>query len=97
MREAFHGKGYLGYKSKDAQKKFADSLLKIADKMFWAPMAYIGASLYQAKDISFYGYAYVLFFFVLGVSMRHQALKVYDSHDTQSKDQENKNRVLNKK
>ncbi|EHZ2903734.1 hypothetical protein MDT99_004319 [Vibrio vulnificus] len=97
LLDAFHAKGYEGYLSEDAQKKFADSLLKIADKMFWAPIAYFGVSVYQNKALDLWGIVYLTIFFVLAVCLRHQGLKVYDLHYEKKKAKEEKARLTNKK
>ena len=93
---AFQSNGYRGYKSHKAQEKFAESLLKIADKLFWAPLAYLGVSLYQGQNISNYGYAFIILFFVLGVYLRHEALTVYDLHDEKEKLKAQSKRLVNK-
>ncbi len=93
---AFHSKGFLGYTSEEAQKQFADSLLRIADKMFWAPMAYLGVTLYQNQEISVLGFVYIAIFFVLGIILRHNGLKVYDLHDEKTKIRTLKQRLVGK-
>ncbi|CAK1877042.1 conserved hypothetical protein [Vibrio crassostreae] len=97
LLEAFRSKGYEGYKSTEAQKKFADSLLKIADKLFWAPIAYLGVLIYQNKVFDVSSALYITTFLVLAVCLRHQALKVYDLHEEKSKAKAEKARLTNKK
>ena len=86
----------MGYSSQEAQKKFADSLLKIADKIFWAPMAYLGIMLYQSRQLDVFDFFYILLFFILGILMRHQALEVYDLHYEKTKKTAKNNRLKNR-
>lgn len=95
--DAFHGKGYRGHKSQEAQKKFADSLLKIADKAFWAPMTYLGVSLYQEKTLSGLGVLFCVSFIIIAVSLRHQGLKVFDLHDEDNKKKAKNEKLSSKK
>ncbi len=86
LKETFHGKGHHGYKSEVAQKKFADSILTIADRLFFLSISslliillQINNSTFQSNNAIFYpaimGSA---FFMILALCCRHQGLKIHD-------------------
>ena len=76
--EAFHGQGHRYYKSKEAQRKFADSTLKMAEMLFLAPIAYLVSVAWNGEPFQGWVIAFVIIFLTIGLKARHEALKIYD-------------------
>ncbi|WP_420194839.1 hypothetical protein [Marinobacter sp. GH_1] len=76
--EAFHGKGHKYYKSKEAQRKFAESTMKMAEMLFLAPIAYLISVAWSGEPFQGWVLAFVVVFMVLGLKARHDSLKMYD-------------------
>lgn len=79
FKNAFHGKGVEAYSSAKARKKYARSLLRLADKFFWAPIAALLATgLTSRNDIFLAQCIIAATFVILGIYLRHCALIIYD-------------------
>jgi hypothetical protein len=76
--EAFHGQGHRYYKSKEAQRKFADSTLKMAEMLFLAPIAYLVSVAWSGEPFQGWAIAFVIIFLAIGLKVRHEALQMYD-------------------
>lgn len=76
--KAFHGQGHKYYRSKEAQRKFAESTLKMAEMLFLAPIAYLISVAWSGELFQVWIMAFVLLFLTVGLKVRHDALLIYD-------------------
>ena len=84
-KEVFHGQGFRAYKSGKAKEKFADSILKIADKLFWAPLASLVAIGLNGKELVFEVFFITAVLLILGMWLRHVGLKAIDEVEADKK------------
>lgn len=79
FKNAFHGKGVDAYSSTEARKKYARSLLRLADKFFWAPIATLLATSFTSRnDIVLVQCILAGMFVISAMYLRHCALVIYD-------------------
>ncbi len=103
LKEAFNGKGYKNYKSRNAKKKFADSLLKLADRLFFLSMStlfiialQINNTILQSSNIIFWiTLIGVAIFIILGICYRHEGLKIYDYLEKELSKKQRITQILN--
>jgi hypothetical protein len=76
---AFHGRGAAAYSSAEAKRQFARSLQRLADRLFWAPVAFLVLT-GLTQDIEWLITQCFLTFALLCVALycRHYALTIYD-------------------
>jgi hypothetical protein len=80
LNNCFHGKGHEPYKTPEAKLTFADSLLKIADKLFFAPfIPFVTISFYEQSPAQFWLQLVLsVLFFIMATCLRHEALLIID-------------------
>ena len=85
LKAALHGEGHKRYKSKEAKRLFADSMLKTADKLFFAPIVLILTFTFlTASNLMFLFQLFLIFSMFLGsVWLRHEALLIIDEINTE--------------
>ena len=80
LKEVFHGKGHEPYKSREAKLAFAESLLKMSDKLFFAPYLPI-ITLTFFESIGYVFWLQIIIsglMFISAASFRHGALIIID-------------------
>ena len=80
FKSAFHGNGHEPYHTKEAKTAFADSLLKIADKCFYAPYVLVlSVSFLKGSNFQIFITVLISFLFLVAATMlRHEALSIID-------------------
>jgi hypothetical protein len=84
LKGALHGEAHRRYKSKEAKRLFADSLLKTADKLFFAPIVLIlSFTFLQVSNALFSLQVFFIFSMFIGSAwLRHEALLIIDEIET---------------
>ena len=77
---AFHGRGAEPY-TPSTRRVYAQSLLGLADKLFWAPIAALLGFAINPQVASFFGLLVLCgVMFVLGLWLRHCGLSILDQN-----------------
>ena len=79
-KECSHGKGHDPYVSDSAKLKYAESLLRLSDKLFFTPFVpIVGLSFVEQSPIAFTIQLIVTAFcFAEAICIRHEGLKIID-------------------
>ena len=87
-RSVFHGKGFRAYKPSKAREQYASSILKIADKFFWAPMAYLVSIGLNGSPLNNEKIIFTGVFLAFGMWLRHVGLIAIDEVENEKKKNE---------
>lgn len=88
FRSAFHGRGAEPY-TPSTRRVYAQSLLGLADKLFWAPIAALLGFAINPHVASFFALLVLSgVMFVLGLWLRHCGLSILDHNPPSSADQD---------
>jgi len=67
------------YKTKEARLKLADSILGIANKLFYIPLVHLVSELYIGLDTHWSTYIVSFFCLLIAYSMKHRALNIIET------------------
>ncbi|ROH86286.1 hypothetical protein ED236_07570 [Pseudomethylobacillus aquaticus] len=80
MRQTIYGKGAEAYQTATARRLYALSLLKLADKFFWAPLAVLVATAFTVQLDALAAQLFIaVVLCVTALFLRDQGLKIIDA------------------
>jgi hypothetical protein len=89
-----HGRGYLGYKSFKSQELYLNGLLKLADKLFWSPIAAVVFILVKNDALAGFTFIVSLGLITFGLNLRHHALLGFDEIERRKTQKEKRKSLL---